>query len=136
VSRTVHVGRPTAEYRDLCAVISAAQQEAVQHLRAGITTHEAWAKISEIAYTMPVPTPRKTLVFFHSIGLDIIELPSSYPAFGRLKNFTLETNTVVNFEFLYFGHSVAPYHLESTYLITEHGAECLHSLPQELFVVP
>jgi Xaa-Pro aminopeptidase len=135
VSRTVHVGQPSAEYRDICAIISAAQQEAVQHLRAGVTTHEAWAKISKLAYAMPVPTPRKTLVFFHSIGLDIIELPSRYPAFGRLKDFALEANTVVNFEFLYFGHSVAPYHLESSYLITANGAECLHTLPHELFVV-
>ncbi len=118
VSRTVHVGEPSAEYQRICATISAAQQEAVQYLRAGISTHDAWAAMSKLAYAMPVPTPRKTLVFLHSIGLDIIELPSSYPAFGRLKNFELEVNTVVNFEYLYFGHSVAPYHLESSYLIT------------------
>ena len=135
VSRTVHVGEPSAEYRAICETISAAQQESVRHLRAGVTTHEAWSAISQIAYAMPVPTPRKTLVFLHSIGLDIIELPSRYPAFGRLKDFELEENTVVNFEFLYFGHSVAPYHLESSYLIGRDGAECLHSLPQALTVV-
>ena len=135
VSRTVHVGEPTAEYRRICATISAAQQEAVQCLRAGISTHDAWAAMSKLAYAMPVPTPRKTLVFLHSIGLDIIELPSSYPAFGRLKNFDLEVNTVINFEYLYFGHSVAPYHLESSYLIAQDGAECLHTLPQELTVL-
>jgi Xaa-Pro aminopeptidase len=134
VSRTVHVGEPSAEYRRICATLSAGQQEAVQHLRAGVTTHEAWQAIARIAYALDVPTPRKTLVFLHSIGLDIIELPSQYPAFGRLKDFELEENTVVNFEFLYFGHSVAPYHLESTYLIGRHGAECLHTLPQELIV--
>ena len=135
VSRTVHVGEPSAEYRALCETISAAQQASVRHLRAGITTHEAWAAISKIAHAMPVPTPRKTLVFLHSIGLDIIELPSGYPAFGRLKDFALEEDTVVNFEFLYFGHSVAPYHLESSYLIGRNGAECLHTLPHALTVV-
>jgi Xaa-Pro dipeptidase len=135
VSRTVHVGEPSAEYRRICATISAAQQESVQHLRAGASTHEAWSAISKIAYAMDIPTPRKTLVFLHSIGLDIIELPSSYPAFGQVKNFELEENTVVNFEFLYFGHSVAPYHLESSYLIKAGGAECLHTLPQELTVL-
>jgi Xaa-Pro aminopeptidase len=135
VSRTVHVGEPSAEYRRICATISAAQQESVQHLRAGMSTHEAWAAISRIAYGMDIPTPRKTLVFLHSIGLDIIELPSSYPAFGQVKDFELEENTVVNFEFLYFGHSVAPYHLESSYLINAGGAECLHTLPQELTVL-
>ncbi|HSN73399.1 MAG TPA: M24 family metallopeptidase [Steroidobacteraceae bacterium] len=135
VSRTVHVGEPSAEYRRICATISAAQQEAVQHLRAGVTTHEAWSAIAKLAYAMDVPTPKKTLVFMHSIGLDIIELPSSYPAFGRLKDFELEPDTVINFEFLYFGHSVAPYHLESSYLIRDGEPECLHTLPQELIVV-
>jgi len=135
VSRTAHIGRPSEEYAQICATISAAQQEAARYLRAGISTHEAWARISKIAYAMDVPTPKKTLVFFHSIGLDIIELPSGYPAFGRLKDFELEEDTVVNFEYLYFGHSVAPYHLESSYLIKRDGAECLHTLPHELFVL-
>ena len=134
VSRTLHVGEPSTEYRQLCATISAAQQEAVKELRPGRTTHDVWKAISAIAYAMDIPTPRKTLVFLHSIGLDIIELPSSYPAFGRLKDFELEPDTVVNFEYLYFGHTVAPYHLESSYLITAAGAECLHTLPQQLLI--
>lgn len=134
VSRTLHVGEPSAAYSELCQTISAAQQEAVQHLQPGRTTHDVWKAISAIAYGMEIPTPKKTLVFLHSIGLDIIELPSSYPAFGRLKDFELEVGTVVNFEFLYFGHTLAPYHLESSYLITETGAECLHTLPQALLV--
>jgi Xaa-Pro aminopeptidase len=134
VSRTVHVGEPSAEYRRITEAIDAGQKEAVTHLRAGTTTHEAWKQINAIAQRLPIPTPEKMLVFMHSIGLDIIELPSSYPAFGRLKDFELEENTVLNFEFLYFGHSVAPYHLESTYLIGRDGAECLHTLPQELIV--
>jgi Xaa-Pro aminopeptidase len=134
LSRTLHVGEPSAEYRRICTTIDAAQREAVRHLRAGVTTHEAWQAISRIAYAMDVPTPKKTLVFFHSIGLDIIELPSSYPAFGRLKDFELEEDTVLNFEFLYFGHSVAPYHLESSYLIERNGARCLHTMPHELIV--
>ena len=73
-------------------------------------------------------------MFQHSIGLVIIELPSGYPAFGRLKDFALEEDTVVNFEFLYFGHTLAPYHLESSYLIGRDGAECLHTLPHALTV--
>ena len=83
---------------------------------------------------MDVPTPKKTVVFMHSIGLDIIELPTGYPAFGRLGNWELESGSVINFEFLYYGHSVAPYHLESTYLLHENGAECLHTMPHELIV--
>jgi Xaa-Pro aminopeptidase len=135
MSRTVHVGEPSAEYARICATISQAQQQACRLLHAGMTTHDAWSEISRIAYAMDVPTPKKTLVFFHSIGLDIIELPVAYPAFGRLKNFEMEENTVINFEFLYFGHSAAPFHLESSYLMSSSGAECLHTLPQELMVI-
>lgn len=133
MSRTVHVGAASSEYRRICAAVDAGQREAVQHLRAGSTTHEAWRAISQIAWNLDIPTPRKLLVFMHSIGLDIIELPSSYPAFGRLKDFVLEPGTVINFEFLYFGHSVAPYHLESSYLIRDEGPECLHGMAHQLF---
>jgi Xaa-Pro aminopeptidase len=135
VSRTVHVGEPSPEYRSMCETISAAQQECVGYLHAGMTTHDAWKKISKVAYAMPVPTPRKTLVFFHSIGLDIIELPCRYPAFGRVKDFELEENTVLNFEYLYFGHTLAPYHLESSYLVKRDSVESLHTLPNELLVL-
>lgn len=134
LSRTLHVGEPSAEYRRICETVDAGQREAVKLLRAGMTSHEAWKAISRIAWAMDVPTPKKTVVFMHSIGLDIIELPTGYPAFGRLGNWELEPGTVINFEFLYYGHSVAPYHLESTYLLHEDGAECLHTMPHELIV--
>jgi len=134
LSRTLHVGEPSAEYRRICETVDAGQREAVKLLRAGMTSHDAWKAISRIAWAMEVPTPKKTVVFMHSIGLDIIELPTGYPAFGRLGNWELEPGTVINFEFLYYGHSVAPYHLESTYLLHENGAECLHTMPHELIV--
>ncbi|MFO1378128.1 MAG: M24 family metallopeptidase [Steroidobacteraceae bacterium] len=134
LSRTLHVGEPSVEYRRICETVDAGQREAVKLLRAGMTSHEAWKAISRIAWAMDVPTPKKTVVFMHSIGLDIIELPTGYPAFGRLGNWELEPGTVINFEFLYYGHSVAPYHLESTYLLHENGAECLHTMPHELIV--
>ncbi len=135
LSRTVHVGEPLPEYRRICATIAAAHREAEKELRAGMTTHEAWKAISRIAYAMDVPTPKKTLVFFHSIGLDIIELPSSYPAFGRLKDWELEEGTVINFEYLYYGHSVSPFHIESSYLMRPGRAECLHTMPTDLCVL-
>jgi Xaa-Pro aminopeptidase len=122
MSRTAHVGEPSAEYARICRTVSETHIEAEKCLRAGITTHQAWQEISRIAYAMDIPTPKKTLVFIHSIGLDIIEMPSGYPAFGRVKDWELEENTVINFEYLYFGHSVSPYHLESTYLIGKDGA--------------
>ena len=135
LSRTVHVGEPSPEYRRICDTIAAAHREAEKELRAGMTTHDAWKAISRIAYAMDVPTPKKTLVFFHSIGLDIIELPSGYPAFGRLKDWELEPGTVINFEYLYYGHSVSPFHIESSYLMRPGGAECLHTMPTELLVL-
>jgi len=129
-SRTVHVGEPPRDYADMCAAIAAGQQEVEKHIRAGVTTHDLFLIASKVIDSMPVPTPRKTLLFLHSLGLDIIEQPSTYPAFGQIKSFELEENTVLNYEFLYFGHT-----LESSYLITKNGFECFHTMPQQLMVV-
>ena len=41
----------------------------------------------------------------------------------------------MNCEFLYFGHTVAPYHIESTFLITADGAELLQTMPEDLQVL-
>lgn len=134
-SRTVHVGEPSPDYSAMCAEISAGQREVEKLLKVGASTHEIFVQGSKVVDQMRVPTPRKTLIFLHSLGLDIIEQPSSYPAFGRIKNFELEENTVLNFEYLYFGHTLNPFHLESGYLIKADSTECLHTLPQELMVL-
>ena len=82
-----------------------------------------------------IPTPKKTLPFFHSIGLDIIEHPTGYPSFGELKSWDIEPGTVMNCEFLYFGHTVDPFHIESTFLVTEDGAECFQTMPEAIRVL-
>lgn len=135
-SRTVHVGKPTEAYVSLCDRITDMQQQVEAMLRAGVSTHELFKAGNQIVKQSGIETPDKLLIFFHSIGLDIIELPSGYPSFGRIKNFDLEADMVVNFEFLYFGHTTGPFHIESSYLIRENGAECLHTLPKRLQVLP
>ena len=93
-------------------------------------------RAAKIIQESGIETPDKLLIFMHSIGLDIIELPSGYPSFGAIKSFNLETDMVLNFEFLYFGHTSGPFHIESSYLIRDDGAECLHTLPKQLQVLP
>jgi Xaa-Pro aminopeptidase len=134
-SRTVHVGQPSRAYSDLCARITDMQQEVEAMLRAGTSTHEVFKAGTKIVQQSGIETPDKLLIFMHSIGLDIIELPSGYPSFGLIKNFDLEPDMVLNFEFLYFGHTTGPFHIESSYLIKENGAECLHTLPKGLQVL-
>ena len=135
-SRTVHVGKPSRNYADLCARIADMQQEVESMLRAGKNTHEIFQAGSKIIKQSGIETPDKLLIFMHSIGLDIIELPSGYPSFGAIKGFDLETDMVLNFEFLYFGHTSGPFHIESSYLIRKDHAECLHTLPKHLQVLP
>jgi Xaa-Pro aminopeptidase len=134
-SRTVHVGKPTLAYADLCARITDLQGQVEAMLRAGASTHEVFNAGSKLVKQSGIETPDKLLIFMHSIGLDIIELPSGYPSFGLIKNFDLEPDMILNFEFLYFGHTTGPFHIESSYLIREGGAECLHTLPKQLQVL-
>jgi Xaa-Pro aminopeptidase len=112
------------------------QQEVEAMLQAGKSTHELFKAGNELIQRSGIETPDKLLIFFHSIGLDIIELPTGYPSFGKIKNIDLEPDMVLNFEFLYFGHTTGPFHIESSYLIKRDGAECLHSLPKQLQVLP
>ncbi len=136
-SRTVFVGEPSREYVEMCERIHAAWQEGIQSkLRPGISTSELFKSGMELLYdAADVPTPKKTLPFFHSIGLDIIEHPSGYPAFGRLKPWDIEENTVLNCEFLYFGHTLDPFHIESTFVVTADGAECFQTMPEKLRIL-
>lgn len=135
-SRTVHVGTPTQAYSDLCARITDMQQEVESTLRAGASTHDVFKNGMKLVKSSGIETPDKLLIFMHSIGLDIIELPSGYPSFGLIKNFDLEPDMILNFEFLYFGHTTGPFHIESSYLIKDGGTECLHTLPKGLQVLP
>jgi Xaa-Pro aminopeptidase len=135
-SRTVHVGKPSRAYADLCDRITDLQQEVEAMLRAGVSTHDVFKAGMKIVKQSGIETPDKLLIFMHSIGLDIIELPAGYPSFGQIKSFDLEPDMVLNFEFLYFGHTTGPFHIESSYLIREGGADCLHTLPKQLHVLP
>jgi Xaa-Pro aminopeptidase len=135
-SRTIFIGEPTQEYIDTCNTIHEAWKEGIQSkLRPGITTRDLFKGGMELLYDTKVPTPKKTLPFFHSIGLDIIEHPSGYPSFGQLKPWELEENTVLNCEFLYFGHTLDPFHIESTFVVTQDGAECFQTMPEGLRVL-
>jgi Xaa-Pro aminopeptidase len=135
-SRTVHVGEPPAEYVELCTRFLGAWREGIEaQLRPGVSTHDLFKIASGLVEATGIPTPKKTLPFFHSIGLDIIEQPSGYPSLGRTKSWELEENVVVNCELLYFGHTIAPYHIESTFLITATGAELLQTMPEDLLVL-
>jgi Xaa-Pro aminopeptidase len=135
-SRTVFVGDASQEYVDMCGTIHKAWQEGIQSkVRPGISTQDLFKAGMALIEDTDVPTPKKTLPFFHSIGLDIIELPTRYPAFGRLDSWDLEPGVVLNCEFLYFGHTLDPYHIESTFVVTEDGAECFQTMPEEIRVL-
>jgi hypothetical protein len=47
----------------------------------------------------------------------------------------VEEDVVMNCELRYFGHTVAPYRTESTFLITGDGAELLQTMPEDLNVL-
>ena len=132
-SRTAFVGTPPPGYTDICqTVLDIWHEGIVQKLRPGVNTAELFAGVAKLVEQSGIPTPGKTLTFFHSIGLDIIEQPNGYPSLGKVKSWDVEQNVVMNCELLYFGHSVAPYHIESTFLVTADGAEVLQTMPEAL----
>lgn len=135
-SRTAFVGSPPPAYTDICDTVLGIWHEAIEtKLRPGVSTGDLFAGAAKLVAESGIPTPGKTLTFFHSIGLDIIEQPNGYPSLGKVKSWDLEENVVMNCELLYFGHSVAPYHIESTFLVTADGAEVLQTMPEALQIL-
>lgn len=132
-SRTAFVGALPDGYPEICQELLSIWNEAfVGNLRAGVSTGALYADAAKLVERSGIPTPGKTLIFFHSIGLDIIEQPNGYPSLGRVKSWDLEDDVVMNCELLYYGHTVAPYHIESTFLVTAGGGEVLQTMPPEL----
>lgn len=135
-SRTAYVGEPPEGYLDICSQVLAVWNDTlVPALRPGASTQDLYKAVAAAVNETSIPTPAKTLPFFHSIGLDIIEQPNGYPSLGRVKSWTLEENVVMNCELLYFGHSVAPYHIESTFLVTAGGAELLQTMAPDVRLI-
>lgn len=125
--RTAVVGEPSAKLERYWHAVSTGAAEAYDAMRPGIST--ATLRETAIAAVRGLGIPHFRHAFVHGLGLDHLELPGEGRDFGT---FTLAADMVVNMDLEVCELGFGGIYFEQTMRITEHGAECLYTMPREL----
>jgi Xaa-Pro aminopeptidase len=127
LTRTIHLGSPTAEFRRIYEIVGEAQRRAEAAIRPGMAAREADAVareyISENGYG-----DKFGHSLGHSIGLDNHETPALSP----YDDTVLEPGMVVTVEPGIYLPGVAGVRTEDVVVVTDAGCEILTRSPKEL----
>ncbi|MFB3814250.1 MAG: M24 family metallopeptidase [Terriglobales bacterium] len=130
MTRTVHVGRPSGEMRSVYEAVQAAQQAAIDAVRAGVT-------VGEVDGAARRTLRRAGLAKFfthstgHGVGLEIHELPRV----ARAGNSVLRPGTVITIEPGVYIPGKGGVRIEDMVVVTERGCEVLTPAPKELLTL-
>lgn len=129
-TRTVHVGRPSGEARELYEAVLEAQQAAIAAVRPGVTVAEVDGAARRVL------RKRKLARYFthstgHGLGLEIHELPRL--AAGQTQK--LEPGMVVTIEPGAYVAGKWGVRIEDVALVTSSGCEVLTATDKELVVI-
>ena len=130
MARTAMVGEPSKRHRELHAAVKDALEEAEKELRPGVHTSGPQAVAADTFRKHGLDPGTSTLVF-HPIGLNIFDYGA--PEDG-IEGWTLEANTVINFEVFYRDAEHGGIHLEDTVMVTDNGLEFFSEVPREMIV--
>lgn len=131
MARTAVVGEPRTRHRALHRAVSAALSEAESLLRPGAHTRDALARAIAVLEQHGLSAQATTLVF-HPIGLDVFDFAE--PAHAA-EGWTLEADTVVNFEVFYRDAEFGGMHLEDSVVVRARGLDYFATSPRDLIVV-
>jgi Xaa-Pro aminopeptidase len=130
ITRTVAVGEPAAELKEIYQIVLEAQQKVIAKIKAGMECIEA----DKIARDMIAEAGYKDNFghgLGHGLGLEIHEGPRlSYTSDSSLKS-----GMVVTDEPGIYVSGLGGVRIEDDLLITEAGCEVLNSAPKELIIL-
>jgi Xaa-Pro aminopeptidase len=130
MTRTVHLGRPTVEARNLYEAVREAQQAALEVVRPGVSVGEVDQAARKLLQR------RRLSKFFthstgHGLGLEIHESPRV--AAGQTEQ--LVPGMVITVEPGVYVPGKCGVRIEDTVLVTNSGCEILTTSPKELIVI-
>jgi Xaa-Pro aminopeptidase len=129
MTRTVHLGRPTAKAREIYAAVARAQQAAVEAVRPGVAVGEV-----DLAARKCLEKSGLGRLFTHStghgVGLEIHEAPRI--AAGQTE--ALQAGMVITIEPGVYLPGEFGVRIEDMVAVTEHGCEVLTPTTKELIV--
>jgi Xaa-Pro aminopeptidase len=130
ITRTVALGEPAAEMREVYALVLEAAAAAAGGIRAGMTGPEADALARDVIESAG-HGPRFGHSLGHGIGLEVHEAPR----LGRKSQDLLEAGMTVTIEPGVYLDGVGGVRIEDDAVITETGVELLTSAPKDELIV-
>jgi Xaa-Pro aminopeptidase len=130
MTRTVHMGRPTVEEREVYEAVLEAQLAAIATVKDGVAVAEIDAAARNLLQKRGLATyfPHST---GHGVGLEIHELPR----IAARQTETLRTGMVVTIEPGVYIPGKFGVRIEDMVLVTESGCEILTPTPKELMIL-
>ena len=130
ITRTVALGEPAAEMREVYALVLEAAAAAAGGIRAGMTGPEADALARDVIESAG-HGPRFGHSLGHGIGLEVHEAPR----LGRKSQDLLEAGMTVTIEPGVYLDGVGGVRIEDDAVITETGVELLTSAPKDQLII-
>lgn len=127
LSRTIVLGKASAELIDGFEIVKDAQQHTLRQLKPGKPCREIFLAHNEFMKRRGVPAESR--IYAHSQGYDLVERP----LIRSDESMTIERNMNMSVHPSYATDSMYA-HICDNYLVEEGGAsECLHRTPQQIF---
>jgi Xaa-Pro aminopeptidase len=128
MARTAVIGAASAEQRRMFAAVRKALEEAESMMRAGTHTSAITQHAAQVMSACGF-RPELTTLTMHPIGLQVFDYTESR---HESEGWTLESDSVVNFEVFYRDSEYGGVHLEDSVLISAAGARPLAPEPRDL----
>ena len=128
MARTAVIGAASAEQRRMFAAVGKALEEAESMMRAGTHTSAITQHAAQVMSACGF-RPELTTLTMHPIGLQVFDYTESR---HESEGWTLESDSVVNFEVFYRDSEYGGVHLEDSVLISATGARPLAPEPRDL----
>lgn len=129
-ARTAVVGPPTRQQRYIHQVVSEAVAAGEGATRSGVHSRDIERKALAI-FAQSKLDPENATILYHPIGLNVFDFATPEEA---ANGWTLETDTMVNFEVFYRDPDLGGMHLEDTVRVTTTGIERYSTLSRDLIV--
>ena len=136
-NRTVFLGEPSKTYLKAVDGVMTAYQEIESCLRPGKPSSEVYKTVIRVMEEMGVPSPRKTLVATHGVGLEFVEWYTRFPTQkGVPDSYLIEENVTLGMDVLYYGHEIGTFHFENGLLIAKDGPRSFYAPPTTPRILP
>ncbi len=128
MARTAVVGSASGEQRRMFGAVRQALEDAESMMRAGVHTAKVAQRAADVMSSCGY-SPERTTLTMHPIGLQVFDYVEPR---HESQGWTLETDSVVNFEVFYRDSEYGGVHLEDSVLVSANGAAPLVPVDRDL----